>query len=612
MENPESGRQGEETAETRDLKEYTWTATAEHAQENLSGEILENEKNLKAFKGDIKEGTDLHKRINELAQQKYQEREKSGEPGTKEGDFLAAIKDSKNSENIKQDLLNQKTKRLEILSSIENGSKDEELNKRAYELWEESKKQGKELSAVEANDQARIELLAGLGKLITDEEIKKAVQKPVEKLEADKSPEPKEEKPELKVQAGTTAPEAPKTDAEATAVKEEKLVETFDKLIGGIRDGGGAIYGAEKEKLDILYEQVNGLFKDLTGQDLEKQSKERAKLEAQARGRAVMKKSEWNSPENKARFEKAVDKRMFGAAIMVGWEKLSPEDKQQYQNGKSVREGQSAYIKDLEIKRKELAGHIEKGNGEAGIEPEVFYGLISKGFDPRTLEVKQRLWGYMKPKVKITGSNGEQKYKAEDFNAVLSQIKTEVDAQKQQKVQEAMDKMYGVAVANWKKRNIKAAGEIIVEKFGTVGLAKGLGLKNADARIISGMSLSEAAKEVWTPRIISLGEKINVVEKTAERRMNALSALAEKASEELNLKEEEVVAFKKYIAEGGEKPDNPSPELSGILTDFEEKINEINKDKEEKLRPMNEEKTQVAQQKTAFYLTRIRESLGKI
>jgi len=159
-----------------DLKEaeerkYPWVESAKETQNFLIEQIEETEENLEQLEKEVKEGTDLHKRLEELAYHYYETRLGENKPGTPEEDFKAAIRDFKNWYNAKKSLLNEKWKRLEILSSEEKGKEDKELNLKAYLIAEKKEKEGLSPNPIECNNEARKSLLKELGKEITDKEV---------------------------------------------------------------------------------------------------------------------------------------------------------------------------------------------------------------------------------------------------------------------------------------------------------------------------------------------------------------------------------------------------------------------------------------------------------
>ena len=164
-------------------KNYPWSGIADGVRESLSAKILGNEETLKTLAEGVKEKTPLHKQVSIAANAKYKERQKNGEEGTQESDFLSAIEDFKNLENVKKEMLQQRWQRLEVLSSEKNGATDDELNKRAYELAEKEKNQGNELSPIEANNLARTKLLIELREPITPREVKTELKRREEEIQ---------------------------------------------------------------------------------------------------------------------------------------------------------------------------------------------------------------------------------------------------------------------------------------------------------------------------------------------------------------------------------------------------------------------------------------------
>jgi len=229
-----------------DLKEaeerkYPWVESAKETQNFLIEQIEETEENLEQLEKEVKEGTDLHKRLEELAYHYYETRLGENKPGTPEEDFKAAIRDFKNWYNAKKSLLNEKWKRLEILSSEEKGKEDKELNLKAYLIAEKKEKEGLSPNPIECNNEARKSLLKELGKEITDKEVGEFMKKEEEierrmaervavaekeRKETETPPPPEEEKKpeELKKPEGSKEEiERQREEKEVERQKEEKI-----------------------------------------------------------------------------------------------------------------------------------------------------------------------------------------------------------------------------------------------------------------------------------------------------------------------------------------------------------------------------------------------------
>lgn len=405
--------------------------------------------------------------------------------------------------------------------------------------------------------------------------------------------ENKEKKNELNVPVGSERREPPKDEAEEKKELEAGLVKTFDKIVEHIKYGKGVIYGEkDEEQMGLLYEKTSGLFEKLTGRNLEAEAKVKARQDAEAKGKLVIKKSEWNGPENTARFTRSVEKRNYGAAVRVGWDELSDQERQQYHG--NIKE----YIKHLEANFKNIKGNVVELNRDA------YYELIRQGYKPESFKVAKSFWGRKTVGIEMIASSGKMKRKKIEE---LSKMESDLGVAKQRQVKEAMDNMYGVAVANWKKRNLKAAGELIVQQVGSAGLAKGLELEGSDASVISNMDPEAAAKEVWTPKLVSIERAIDAVEQEANHKTNILGAIVEKIGQNkaFQIPPEEIKALQSYVRIGGDKAPKVPGRLSPVLARLIAKQQEINQDRENKKKPLIAEKLALETRQTQSITRRI-------
>lgn len=322
----------EKRFELPDLKEaeadnYSWAKEAESARKFLRRTILTAERELEAIKGGVKENTPLHKAINKKARSVFEQRQARNEAGSSESDFLAAVEETRKNAEFKLEILNSRWQRLEVLSSVPKGANDPELGERAYFKAEEAREKQEQVDDLKCNNEAREELLAELGKKITEKE---------------------------------TEPQ--RREQEKTAILKKEMVESFDTTLNQLKDNPETerLETINKEQLDISYNRTQGFFVELTGEELNSRAKTEAKLEAEKEGKKIFTKEEWFNPERIAKAEQLERVNGRKEAIQRTWNKLSPEEQTKFRGcwdttPPAKGEKRITFSQHLENKRKELS-----------------------------------------------------------------------------------------------------------------------------------------------------------------------------------------------------------------------------------------------------------------
>lgn len=292
-------------------KGHPWAEQAKKTADYIKAETLGTEEALKEIESGVKENSDLHKQAKELAYFKYKEREKSGQSGDEKSDFLSAVKEIKEAHWLKQAFLTERQKRLEVLSSVELGSKDEELNKLALEKAEALRKKGEKVDDIKCNDIARQELLEELGKEIDIKELEKQIEEQERKKEKVEKPSP-----------------APEKDAGVVLQYREELVKSFGSLVESnplLLDEKDPNHSERETAIKENYSKMQRAAFKLTGESLdanvrttaraevdkrnaeiEKENKDRANEPGyQERGKIrIINRTEFFKEENRAKLEK--------------------------------------------------------------------------------------------------------------------------------------------------------------------------------------------------------------------------------------------------------------------------------------------------------------------
>lgn len=451
----EEEKKPEERFELTDLKEakekkYPWAETAEKTRGFLEKEVTNTNENLKqlVLEG-VKEDSELHKKIQEAAYFRSEERQKKGEAGTPENDFLEAVNDFRKLYNTKLEILQERWDRLKTLSSREKGAKDEELNKRAYEIAEKAREKKKTISDIECNDKAREELLKNLGKEITDEEVREKI--------AAKEKEEKEKKE--------------KQEKEKKETPKRELNEVWRKIeeMRVPQKGEAKEARAVREKtLEDLYKRAREKAQEITGENIRERVKEAAKAEVESEGLKVLTKKEFFSEERAARVQKRIRVERWGSSIREAWLRLSEQEKQKYKLSEEEKKiyGDNDIVKfmgELGRQRKSLEA---KG---VSLSPNVFYDLITKGYKPGDIKIK----GIFKKEVVVPSANGREPIRIpmDKFKEWTGQNEKIIGELTKEEAQRELNRRFSEGHQRWERRKRRHLEQRINEIISPEGKA---------------------------------------------------------------------------------------------------------------------------------------------
>ena len=243
-------------------------------------------------------------------------------------------------------------------------------------------------------------------------------------------------------------------EARKSTLKTE-LLKRFEEMTVQIADGAetGEIKPENKEKLDIAFVAAQGFYVEVTGRDLNKDIRDRAKTEAEAQGRKVVSKQEFFSPENVARTEKQSQQKRWAVGIQERWAALSDQEKQKY--GAGIKD----YANQLEDKRKNLE---KKG---FVFSKDVYYTLLREGFNPQ--DIKKKGWWSRKMIISSTEKGKVVEIDSKkDFAAWTAKLQETFNATVKKESQEELEVKYKKGRAEWMKRKIRKTGEVIIEAAG--------------------------------------------------------------------------------------------------------------------------------------------------
>ncbi|TSC95108.1 MAG: hypothetical protein CEN87_120 [Parcubacteria group bacterium Licking1014_1] len=285
--------------------------------------------------------------------EKLQEKRDQGVGLAVDADEISAI----------QKIIDRRTDKWNLLSSVERGAKDKDLDDRAHDIAEKKK-----MSSIEANDEARKELLRKLGGEISEKEIK------AELKEIKKEREKKEAEERERQEAERLAKELAEKQAKEFATQE------LMKIAGKFTN--------DREKDKDLFPLAEKSFEVLTGEKLNEKARIAAEKEwLKIKGHKIIRIEEWKKQEPKRieNVENRIKTAEKNSGIIAAFYRLPKEEQAKYfgSDKKLNKEEYEKFKNDLEDRRK-----------KSGIPEDVFYDMSKRGFIPEKT-IKRGFWRKM-------------------------------------------------------------------------------------------------------------------------------------------------------------------------------------------------------------------------
>jgi len=238
-----------------------------------------------------------------------------------------------------------------------------------------------------------------------------------------------------------------KTEEKNVLAEKEKTA----VLIGAIKDAFNEVVNytknaPDKERANIYYKKLNGLVFELTGRNLDRAVRNRAKTEAEAENKKIITKKEYFDYKKIAAAEKNIQVERWAAGIRSSWERVSDKEKQKIENGAKK------YAAYLEEKRKKL----EKK--KIYIPRDAYYELLNE-YRPQDIKTK----GIFKKNIVLfhARSGNVATIRLGSFNKWVEQIQKNFTAVVKNDAAEELEKYFSGIHSKWMERKLKKAREIL-------------------------------------------------------------------------------------------------------------------------------------------------------
>jgi hypothetical protein len=238
-----------------------------------------------------------------------------------------------------------------------------------------------------------------------------------------------------------------KTEEKNVLAEKEKTA----VLIGAIKDAFNEVVNytknaPDKERANIYYKKLNGLVFELTGRNLDRTVRNRAKIEAEAENKKIITKKEYFDYKKIAAAEKNMQVERWAAGVRSSWERVSDKEKQKIENGAKK------YAAYLEEKRKKL----EKKS--IYISRDVYYELLNE-YRPQDIKIK----GIFKKNIVLfhARSGSVAIIRLDDFNKWAEQIQKNFTAVVKNDAAEELGKYFSGIHLKWMERKLRKAREIL-------------------------------------------------------------------------------------------------------------------------------------------------------
>ncbi|MEK7540756.1 MAG: hypothetical protein AAB529_00735 [Patescibacteria group bacterium] len=221
----------------------------------------------------------------------------------------------------------------------------------------------------------------------------------------------------------------------------------------------------------LLYGWPKEVFETATGENLEKITREKAKIEAESEGFKVITPEEYRK-EKTTETQERIRQKERSAIIKERWDMLSVKEKEKYFSGEEDRNDTTAissarnkFAVELNRKISEKITELSRGKKSISISEDVFYELMKKGLKSEDIR-RTGFWDWFKDKgeIKISPLDKTDKrgplIKTKEY---LAEMEVRVKKHIEEAGKEEIERKIIEGQKMWRAKKQRHAGEIIQE-----------------------------------------------------------------------------------------------------------------------------------------------------